>query len=161
MFLRIKGKWKYFCRIILHIHQLFVLIGQSKKKYEQFLAEAFGCRNLEIQVGLRNVASQTKTQMTDASASTETTQTDVKATQTMEVTHICQKEIIRKRARSRCQATQTTATHCICQKEDHGWMVECENKDCPIGWFHYTCVGLKKAPKGEWLCLYCALISKK
>uniref|UniRef100_A0A0N5AU18 PHD domain-containing protein n=1 Tax=Syphacia muris TaxID=451379 RepID=A0A0N5AU18_9BILA len=34
-------------------------------------------------------------------------------------------------------------------------MVMCDNKDCPIEWFHFGCVGLSETPKGRWYCPTC------
>src|SRR4051794_36293767 len=36
-----------------------------------------------------------------------------------------------------------------------GEMVMCDNKDCPIEWFHFQCVGLASKPKGKWYCERC------
>ncbi len=44
---------------------------------------------------------------------------------------------------------------CICKKKASGNMIECENNNCKIGWFHFKCVKIKKVPKNEWLCPYC------
>jgi len=44
---------------------------------------------------------------------------------------------------------------CLCQQVSYGDMVACENSECHIEWFHYGCVGLKKAPKGKWYCPNC------
>jgi hypothetical protein len=33
--------------------------------------------------------------------------------------------------------------------------VGCDSDDCPIEWFHYECMGLTEAPKGQWLCPAC------
>lgn len=47
--------------------------------------------------------------------------------------------------------------YCICDSVSYGNMVMCDNDDCDCGrqWFHYHCVGLKKAPTGDWLCPEC------
>lgn len=37
-------------------------------------------------------------------------------------------------------------------------MVACDNDDCPYQWFHWTCVGLKAEPKGDWLCPHCSAL---
>jgi inhibitor of growth protein 1 len=41
--------------------------------------------------------------------------------------------------------------YCLCNRISFGDMVECDNEACAIEWFHFSCVGLKKAPKGKWL----------
>ena len=49
----------------------------------------------------------------------------------------------------------TTEVYCICQSEEHGKMIQCENPTCKYVWFHFACVGLKRAPKGSWYCNNC------
>ena len=35
-------------------------------------------------------------------------------------------------------------------------MVGCDTHNCPHGeWFHFTCVGVKRVPKGSWFCPLC------
>ncbi|VDK89597.1 unnamed protein product, partial [Dibothriocephalus latus] len=31
-------------------------------------------------------------------------------------------------------------TYCLCQQVSYGEMVACDNRDCPIEWFHFSCV---------------------
>jgi len=45
--------------------------------------------------------------------------------------------------------------YCICQQPSYGDMVGCDNESCPYEWFHFSCVGLKKHPKGDWVCDEC------
>lgn len=50
--------------------------------------------------------------------------------------------------------------YCTCGRVFDGEMVGCENPDvcftqCKIKWFHFECVGLKKAPEGDWYCSSC------
>ena len=45
--------------------------------------------------------------------------------------------------------------YCLCQEGEHGKMICCDNPECKILWFHYKCVGIKRAPKGEWFCPNC------
>lgn len=47
--------------------------------------------------------------------------------------------------------------YCTCQRISFGEMIACESDDCPIEWFHFSCVGLTEAnrPKGAWLCPDC------
>ncbi|KAL1297597.1 hypothetical protein AAFC00_006159 [Neodothiora populina] len=45
--------------------------------------------------------------------------------------------------------------YCVCQQVSYGDMVACDNDLCPYQWFHWTCVGLKAEPKGDWLCPHC------
>ena len=37
---------------------------------------------------------------------------------------------------------------CYCRKGSSGQMICCDSKDCPIQWYHTTCLKIKKAPKG-------------
>lgn len=46
--------------------------------------------------------------------------------------------------------------YCVCQQVSYGDMVACDNEECPYQWFHWTCVGLKAEPKGDWLCPHCS-----
>lgn len=40
---------------------------------------------------------------------------------------------------------------CICNRPSYGNMVQCDNTHtCSIEWFHFSCVGVKKGPKGKW-----------
>ncbi|KHN82417.1 Inhibitor of growth protein 5 [Toxocara canis] len=52
-------------------------------------------------------------------------------------------------------------TYCICHQVSFGEMVMCDNKQCPIEWFHFQCVGLMEPPKGKWYCERCAEQRKK
>jgi hypothetical protein len=45
--------------------------------------------------------------------------------------------------------------YCTCHRLSYGDMIGCDNEDCPIEWFHYTCVGIASAPD-HWLCPQCA-----
>lgn len=47
-------------------------------------------------------------------------------------------------------------TYCICHQVSYGEMVMCDNKHCPIEWFHFQCVGLTETPKGKWYCDGCS-----
>ena len=50
---------------------------------------------------------------------------------------------------------QDDQVYCICRGEEHGKMIECDNHDCKIGWFHFGCVGIRRAPSGQWFCPDC------
>lgn len=45
--------------------------------------------------------------------------------------------------------------YCVCQKEESGKMIMCDNPSCKYVWFHYKCVGIQWACKGTWLCPQC------
>ncbi|CAO4372264.1 unnamed protein product [Caenorhabditis nigoni] len=42
--------------------------------------------------------------------------------------------------------------YCWCQLEKEDQMVECENKRCPLEWFHFSCMEMVTAPVGDWYC---------
>ena len=44
---------------------------------------------------------------------------------------------------------------CLCKGDENGRMIACDNQDCSIEWFHYSCVGIKRKPKGKWYCPDC------
>jgi len=44
---------------------------------------------------------------------------------------------------------------CTCRQVSYGEMVACDNVDCHYQWFHYSCVGIKRPPKGKWYCEDC------
>ena len=46
-------------------------------------------------------------------------------------------------------------TYCLCNKPPRGRMIACSREGCAIEWFHYKCVGITKAPKGDWFCSEC------
>ena len=39
-----------------------------------------------------------------------------------------------------------------CHKPESGRMIACNNPRSSIAWFHYKCVGIKRAPQGKWCC---------
>ncbi|XP_014666314.1 PREDICTED: uncharacterized protein LOC106808215 [Priapulus caudatus] len=56
-------------------------------------------------------------------------------------------------------------TWCYCGQVESGRMIGCDNQNCKLGWFHYTCLQITSAPKGKWFCPDCrktmALIKRK
>ncbi|XP_076015230.1 inhibitor of growth protein 1 [Genypterus blacodes] len=46
-------------------------------------------------------------------------------------------------------------TYCLCEQVSYGEMIGCDNNECPIEWFHFSCVGLHHKPKGKWFCPKC------
>ncbi|XP_049634099.1 inhibitor of growth protein 1 [Suncus etruscus] len=46
-------------------------------------------------------------------------------------------------------------TYCLCSQVSYGEMIGCDNDECPIEWFHFSCVGLNHKPKGKWYCPKC------
>ncbi|KAM0720250.1 hypothetical protein Q7P37_004386 [Cladosporium fusiforme] len=55
---------------------------------------------------------------------------------------------------------EDTTLYCFCQKVSFGDMVGCDNDNCKYQWFHWSCVGLKSEPAGEWLCPECRKLPK-
>lgn len=45
--------------------------------------------------------------------------------------------------------------YCFCHDVSYGDMIACDAPNCPFEWFHYNCVGLLVAPKGQWFCSSC------
>lgn len=52
-------------------------------------------------------------------------------------------------------------TYCYCKQVSFGQMVMCDNKNCPIEWFHFQCVGLASIPRGKWFCNQCSEAKKR
>ncbi|KAK6487057.1 inhibitor of growth protein 1-like [Huso huso] len=46
-------------------------------------------------------------------------------------------------------------TYCLCNQVSYGEMIGCDNDECPIEWFHFSCVALNHKPKGKWYCPKC------
>lgn len=55
------------------------------------------------------------------------------------------------------QGTQSAEVkvYCFCQKGEHGKMIQCDSPTCKYVWFHFSCIGLKRSPKGSWYCQEC------
>ncbi|KRX61336.1 Bardet-Biedl syndrome 2 -like protein [Trichinella sp. T9] len=45
--------------------------------------------------------------------------------------------------------------YCYCNQPSFGSMVACDSLTCKYEWFHYECVGVTEAPKGDWYCPDC------
>lgn len=52
-------------------------------------------------------------------------------------------------------------TYCSCNRIAFGEMIACDNKACPIEWYHYSCVNIIAQPKGLWFCPVCTIDNKK
>lgn len=52
-------------------------------------------------------------------------------------------------------------TYCICNRPSFGQMIACEDPKCKIEWYHYSCMGIRKAPKGDWYCPDCLARQQK
>lgn len=46
--------------------------------------------------------------------------------------------------------------YCLCRQVAYGDMIACDNEECAIEWFHYSCVNLSKKPRSMWLCPDCS-----
>ncbi|XP_037031249.1 PHD finger protein ING1-like [Bradysia coprophila] len=46
---------------------------------------------------------------------------------------------------------------CHCRSPEYGQMVECDDANCKIKWYHFDCVGLTKSPEGLWFCPSCII----
>ena len=56
------------------------------------------------------------------------------------------------------QPAHSKEAFCYCQKGEFGNMVACDNPQCVIEWFHFSCVGLTSAPASNtWYCPDCTL----
>lgn len=46
---------------------------------------------------------------------------------------------------------------CYCEGPEAGKMLACDGPQCSYGWFHYSCLGIKRAPKEKkWFCQDCS-----
>ena len=61
-----------------------------------------------------------------------------------------------------CLDDQPDTTYCYCHGPESGSMLVCDNKDCPIEWFHLECLKGKESmiPKGDWYCPNCRKMDK-
>ncbi len=57
--------------------------------------------------------------------------------------------------------TANEPLYCSCRRTAFGQMIACDNEDCLIEWFHFSCVGLTKLPRKLWYCPDCALKMKQ
>ncbi|XP_037384586.1 inhibitor of growth protein 1 [Talpa occidentalis] len=76
----------------------------------------------------------------------------------------------KKRAKAKAERAASPAdlpidpnepTYCLCDQVSYGEMIGCDNDECPIEWFHFSCVGLNHKPKGKWYCPKCRGDSEK
>ena len=50
---------------------------------------------------------------------------------------------------------------CYCAQPSFGQMILCDDKACPIQWFHCKCLRIRGKPKGKWYCPGCAKKKKR
>ncbi len=61
--------------------------------------------------------------------------------------------------KSNNNASSSEEKYCTCLGKETSRMVACDEPTCPIEWFHYECIGLKKAPTTQkWFCENCSKI---
>lgn len=53
------------------------------------------------------------------------------------------------------QSTERLYCHCRCPYDEVSEMIACDNANCRVEWFHFDCVGITVAPKGNWYCPDC------
>lgn len=59
-------------------------------------------------------------------------------------------------------AEKTDSLFCFCQQPESGKMISCDNGTCKYKWFHFACVGLKRAPRAKkWYCSECQKVVNK
>ena len=44
---------------------------------------------------------------------------------------------------------------CLCRQESSGEMIGCDNLECEVEWFHFSCLNLSSAPEGVCFCPNC------
>ena len=78
-------------------------------------------------------------------------------------TQAYRKRQVQRRAEAETEADdgggndEDKALYCICKQPSAGFMVACDNRNCPIEWFHGTCVGVTSAEveNRTWYCSDC------
>lgn len=66
-------------------------------------------------------------------------------------------EVGSKRKRSlTMEEEESEPVYCLCKQVAYGEMIACDNEDCPIEWFHYSCVNLTRKPRNSWICPVCS-----
>ena len=67
-------------------------------------------------------------------------------------------EIVTCRLKQDNDSDKENQVYYTCQKHSAGWMIACNNRQCKHKWFHYKCVGIKQASKGDWFCIDCKTV---
>lgn len=65
------------------------------------------------------------------------------------------KRDFRQRKKLTMPKEEPEPTYCICNRPSFGEMIACEDPKCKIEWYHYSCMGIRRAPKGDWYCPDC------
>lgn len=72
-------------------------------------------------------------------------------------THVIMPELFaayftRKATTNKCTDNIENA-YCFCRGPESGKMLACDDPECKYQWFHYTCIGITRAPKQKhWYC---------
>ena len=55
------------------------------------------------------------------------------------------------------EKTRSMKLYCMCQKPYTGEenMIGSDNPSCKYEWFNFSCISIRRPPKGKWLCNYC------
>lgn len=52
------------------------------------------------------------------------------------------------------------AVYCYCKQPADSDLIGCDNPNCPIEWFHTSCLKIKAIPNGKWYCPDCRKLPK-
>ena len=55
-------------------------------------------------------------------------------------------------------------TICSCQmvyNQEKDDVIGCDNENCPLKWFDFKCVNIRRVPKCKWICPTCLILSEK
>lgn len=77
------------------------------------------------------------------------------------MTHFFEDNSSSNSADSKEKENESPKQFCYCRKGEVGSMIACDNPDCPVEWFHWTCVGVTTEPDGAWFCPDCKLVLRK
>ena len=53
------------------------------------------------------------------------------------------------------ETSDSDELYCVCKSYKPDQMIACDNPQCLTEWYHFSCLGLKEAPKEDWYCPYC------
>lgn len=69
--------------------------------------------------------------------------------------YVIKPELLSRFFTTKC-GVEKVETWCICKTPDDGRpMLQCDNDDCEIGWFHFDCIGIMEEPQNAWFCDIC------
>jgi hypothetical protein len=49
----------------------------------------------------------------------------------------------------------TIVRYCDCDRPEFGRMLACQSDNCKHKWYHYSCIGITRAPQKKWICHNC------